>query len=57
MLEQIDTRRGNLSFYLGDKALSNLERQALNIDVVKVIIRYIIATGQLNIEIELLINN
>jgi len=57
MLEQIETRRGNLSFYLGGKTLSNLERWALNIDAVRVIVRYTIATGQLNAEIETLVNN
>jgi hypothetical protein len=44
MLAQIDTRRGNPSFYLGGKALSDLEIWTPNIDVVRATIKFAIAT-------------
>jgi hypothetical protein len=52
MLAQTDTRRGNLSFYLGGKALSNPETWTPNTDAVRATIKFAIATGRLDIEVE-----
>jgi hypothetical protein len=52
MLAQTDTRRGNLSFYLGGKAPSDPEMWAPNMDAVRATIKYAIATGRLNTETE-----
>jgi hypothetical protein len=52
MLEQTETRRGSLSFYLGGKAPSDLEPWAPNMDAVRATVKYAIATGRLDIEVE-----
>jgi hypothetical protein len=52
MLAQTDTRRGNLSYYLGGKASSDPETWAPNMDAVRAPIKYAIATGRLNTETE-----
>jgi hypothetical protein len=52
MLAQTNTRRGNLSFYLGGKAPSDLEKWAPNMDAVRATIKYAMATGRLNTETE-----
>jgi hypothetical protein len=50
MLAQTDTRRGNLSFYLGGKAPSDPETWAPNMDAVRTTIKYAIGTARLNTE-------
>jgi endonuclease/exonuclease/phosphatase family metal-dependent hydrolase/ribonuclease HI len=52
MLAQTDTRRGNLSFYLGGKAPSDPETWTPNTDAVRATIKFAIATGRLDIEVE-----
>jgi hypothetical protein len=52
MLAQTNTRRGNLSFYLGGKAPSDPEKWAPNMDAVRATIKYAMATGRLNTETE-----
>jgi hypothetical protein len=52
MLAQTDTRRGNLSFYLGGKALSDPETWTPNLDAVRATIKFAIATGRLDMEVE-----
>jgi hypothetical protein len=52
MVAQTDTRRGNLSFYLGGKALSDPEKWAPNINAVRTTIKFPIATGRLDKEPE-----
>jgi hypothetical protein len=52
MLAQTDTRRGNLSFYLGGKAPSDLETWTLNMDAVRAIVKYAIATGRLEMDVK-----
>lgn len=52
MLAQTDTRRGNLSFYLGGKAPSDPEKWIPNIDAVHATIKFAIATGRLEREVE-----
>jgi hypothetical protein len=52
MLAQTETRRGNLSFYLGGKAPSDPETWTLNMDVVRATIKFAIATGRLEMEAE-----
>ena len=52
MLAQTNTRRGNLSFYLGGKARSDSEKWAPNIDAVRATIKYAMATERLNTETE-----
>jgi hypothetical protein len=52
MLAQTDTRRGNLSFYLGDKAPSDPETWTPNMDAVRATIKFALATGRLNTETE-----
>ena len=47
-----DARRGNLSFYLRGKALSDLETWMPNMDVVRATIKFAIATGRLDMEVE-----
>ena len=44
MLEQTDTRKGSLSFYLIGKAPSDLEPWAPNMEAVQAIVKYAIAT-------------
>jgi ribonuclease HI len=52
MLAQTDTRRGNLSFYLGGKAPSDPETWTPNMDAVRATIKFAIATGRLDMEVE-----
>ena len=52
MLAQTDTRRGNLSFYLGGKAPSDRETWTLNMDAVRATIKFAIATGRLDMDVE-----
>ena len=47
MLQQTDTRRGSLSFYLGGKAPTNPRQWTLNVDAVRAIVKYAIATRRL----------
>jgi ribonuclease HI len=48
LFAQTNTRRGNLSFYLGEKTPSDPEKWAPNMDAVRATIKYAIATGRLN---------
>ena len=52
MLTQTDTRRCNLSFYLGGKSASDTDEWRPNIDAVRATIRYAIATKRLNAELD-----
>jgi hypothetical protein len=52
MLAQTDTRRGNLSFCLGGKAPSDPETWTPNMDAVRATIKFAIATGRLDMEVE-----
>ena len=52
MLERTDTRRGNLSFYLGGKAPSDPERWTPNMDAVRATIKYAMTSGRLDTEPE-----
>jgi hypothetical protein len=52
-----DTRRGNLSFYLGGKAPSDPERWTPNMDAVRATVKYAIATGRLDPDPETASNN
>ena len=52
MLAQTDTRRGNLSFYLGGKAPSDPETWTPNMDEVRATIKFAIATGRVDMEVE-----
>jgi hypothetical protein len=52
MLAQTDTRRGNLSFYLGGKAPSDPEIWSPNMDAVRTTIKFAIATRRLDMEVE-----
>jgi hypothetical protein len=52
MLAQTDTRRGNLSFYLGGKAPSDPEKWTPNMDAVRATIKFAIATRRLDMEVE-----
>jgi hypothetical protein len=52
MLAQTDTRRGNLSFYLGGKAPSDPETWTPNMDAVRATIKFAIATGRLDMEVK-----
>ena len=52
MLAQTDTRRGSLSFYLGGKAPSDRETWTLNMDAVQATIKFAIATGRLDMDVE-----
>jgi ribonuclease HI len=56
MLAQTDTRRGNLSFYLGGKAPSDPETWTPNMDAVRATIKFAIATGRLDMEVEQVAN-
>jgi ribonuclease HI len=53
MLQQTDTRRGNLSFYLGGKAPSNPEQWTPNIDAVRATVSYATATRRLEAKSDL----
>jgi hypothetical protein len=44
MLEQTDTRRGNLSFYLGGKSPYDTEKRRLNMNAVRATIKFTMAT-------------
>jgi hypothetical protein len=57
LLQQTETRMGNLSFFLGGKAPSDPEPWTLNTDAVRATIRYAIATGRLDAEIEQSMSN
>jgi ribonuclease HI len=48
MLQCTDTGRGNISFYLGGKTLTDNENWAPNINAVRATIRFAIATGRLD---------
>jgi exonuclease III len=48
MLQCTDTRRGNLSFYLGGKAPTDDTKWTPNMDAVRATIRFAIATGRLD---------
>ena len=52
MLQQTETRRGSLSFYLGGKAPSDPEQWTPNMDAVRATVRYAISTGRLETETE-----
>ena len=52
MLQQTETRRGSLSFYLGGKARSDPEQWKPNMDAVRATVKYTIATGRLDVETE-----
>ena len=52
MLAQTETRRGNLSFHLGEKAPSDPEKWTPNMDAVRATIKFAIATGRLDTEVE-----
>lgn len=52
MLAQTDTRRGNLSFYLGGKAPSDPEKWTPNMNAVRATIKFAIATGRLDMDVE-----
>ena len=52
MMAQTNTRRGNLSFYLGGKTSSDPETWTPNMDAVQATIRFAIATGRLDMEVE-----
>jgi hypothetical protein len=48
MLQCTDTRRGNLSFYLGGKSSSDSTKWRPNMEAVRATIRFAIATGRLD---------
>ena len=52
MLEQTDTRRGSLSFYLGGKAPLDPKQWTLNMDAIRATVKYAMAIGQFNTETE-----
>jgi hypothetical protein len=55
MLHQTETRRGCLSFYLGEKALSDPAQWKPNLSAVRATVQYAIATGRLKPETERLL--
>lgn len=55
MLAQTDTRRGNLSFYLGGKALSNYKTWKPNMDIVRVTTKFVITIERLEVNVELVV--
>ena len=57
LLQQTDTRRGSLSFYLGGKGPSDPENWTPNMDAVRATVKYAISTGRLEIERELPTNS
>jgi len=57
MLAQTDTRRGNLSFCLGGKALSDPETWKPNMEAVRATIKFAIAIRRLDREVEHAANN
>jgi hypothetical protein len=52
MLQQTDTRRGSLSYYLGGRAASDPQHWTPNMDAVRATVKYAIATGRLKAELE-----
>jgi hypothetical protein len=52
LLEQTEARRGNLSYYLGGKALSDPLNWKPDIEAVRATIKYAMATGRLDREVE-----
>jgi hypothetical protein len=52
MLQQTNTRRGNLSFYLGGRAPSDTEPWTPNIEAVRATVQYAIDTGRFEAETE-----
>jgi len=52
MLDQTETRKTNLSYFLGGKAKSDPKTWRPNIDAVQATIKYAIATGRLEAEAE-----
>jgi hypothetical protein len=52
LLEQTETRRGSLSYYLGGKAPSGPRSWTPNMEAVRTTIKYAIATGRLEREVE-----
>ena len=48
MLQCTDTKRGNISFFLGGKAISDGQKRTPNINAVRATIRFAIATGRLD---------
>jgi hypothetical protein len=48
MLQQTETRRGNLSYFLGGKAKSDPKDWTPNMSAVYATIKYAIATGRLD---------
>lgn len=47
-----ESKRGNLSFFLGGKSHSDSERWQPDIKAVRAIINYTITTGRLELELE-----
>ena len=56
MLAQTNTRRGNLSFYLGGKTTADPDTWKPDMDAVRSTIKFAIATGRLNTEVEPIAN-
>jgi ribonuclease HI len=52
MLQQTDTLRGNLSFYLGGRSPSDNEPWTPSMDAVRATVKYAISTGRLETEME-----
>jgi hypothetical protein len=52
LLAQTDTGQGNLSFYLGGKALCDPETWTPNMDAVRATIKFAMATRRLDTEVE-----
>ena len=52
MLQQTDTRRGSLSFYLGGRAASDPQPWTPDMDAVRATVKYAIATGRFEAELE-----
>ena len=52
MLQQTETRRGSLPFYLGGKAASDPEQWTPNMNAVRATIKYALATGRLDPQLE-----
>ncbi len=57
MLEQTDTRRGNLSFYLGGKTPFDPDPWTPDMNAVRTTIKFAIATGRLDLEMEIPVDN
>lgn len=52
LLNQTDTKRGNLSFYLGGKAPSDPARWTPNMEAVRATVKFAISTRRLDTEVE-----